>query len=296
MLLWHLGLKIRVSLLAVLCTLCGCMYVSDFSGEEASAKVTFLDVGQGLAVLLEYDGRYAMFDAGPDSMGVMDSLRARGVDTLQWVVASHYHRDHVGGLFELEAGAGTSAGARISRPVVTHLYVGLDTAGGFVRDSLFRLVRRFNIPVDTIARGDELALGNLHLKSLWPPEFISLGGNESSIVLEGRLAIAEGSFLLTGDLDSASERRLMELSPSLRTNLLQVPHHGSPGSSSLKFLSQLSPRYAAISVGKNNGYGHPAASVLQKLRHVIGDSAAVFRTDENGSLEFQIVPGVGIVR
>ena len=77
------------------------------SGQGSMARVHFLDVGQGLSVLLEQDGRFALYDAGPDSLGVWDSLRFRGVDTLEWVIISHNHRDHGGGLLELlEAGEG----------------------------------------------------------------------------------------------------------------------------------------------------------------------------------------------
>lgn len=299
-----IGALFWVSLACVLVGLVGCMYVSGELQSESSARVTFLDVGQGLAVLMEYEGRFALYDAGPDSVGVMDSLKARGVDTLQWAVVTHYHRDHAGGLLELEAAGGTSK----TRPVVKRLYVGLDTTGGFIRDSLLRLAQRFGIPVDTIFRGRDLQLagrigsdGNLRLKAVWPPEFLPLGGNESSVVLVGRLESSdrqttEGTFLLTGDLDSVSERRLLELSPSLEADLLQVPHHGSAGSSSLGFLTMVSPRYAAISVGKENGYGHPTSSVLRKLNAVIGDSSAVYRTDMNGSIDFQIVPEAGILR
>lgn len=295
----RLGCRLKkwgVALVLACAFLVGCMYVSGEVIEENVASATFLDVGQGLAVLFEFDGKFAMYDAGPDSVGVMDSLRARGVDTLQWVVASHYHRDHVGGLLELEDGHGSESGrSKSPGPVVKRLYVGLDTAGGFIRDSLFRMARCLKIPVDTIFRGSEITLGALRLKTLWPPAFMTLGGNESSIVLDGRLDSSTASFLLAGDLDSASERRLLELSPSLSTNLLQVPHHGSSGSNSLKFLSQLAPRFAVISVGENNGYGHPTKSVLQKLKYVIGDTAAIYRTDLNGTVEFQMVPGVGVV-
>lgn len=290
----------------LMCLWSGCMYVSDGAPEAPAAKISFLDVGQGLAVLLEFDGKFALYDAGPDSVGVMDSLQARGVDTLQWVVASHYHRDHVGGLLELGDGNG-SASSFSTAIVVKRLYVGLDTAGGFVRDSLLRLTRRFHIPVDTIFRGEELELrgrdsAGVSFRTLWPPEYVSLGGNESSVVLEARLT-ANGqdlaknaeSLLLTGDLDSAGERRLLELSPSLGTALLQVPHHGSSGSCSLRFLSLVAPRYAVVSVGANNGYGHPTESVLQKLKYVVGDTASVYRTDLDGSVVFQMIPGVGIV-
>ena len=105
----------------------------------------------------------------------------------------------------------------------------------------------------------------------------------------------DASLLLTGDLDSVGERRLLELSPNLSAQLLQVGHHGSSGSSSLPFLSQVSPRYAVIGVGKDNRYGHPTAEVLKKLELVTGDSSAVFRTDLQGSVDFEMWAGVGVV-
>ena len=79
----------------------GCMYVSGTSEEHSSVRLTAVDVGQGLAVLLEREGRFALYDFGPDSVGVVDTLLNRGADTLEWVVLSHFHRDHIGGFKEL---------------------------------------------------------------------------------------------------------------------------------------------------------------------------------------------------
>jgi competence protein ComEC len=111
----------------------------------------------------------------------------------------------------------------------------------------------------------------------------------------GPQAGRESAFLLTGDLDTVGENRLMELSHELSADLLQVGHHGSAGSSGLQFLSRVAPRYAAIGVGKNNRYGHPKDEVVNKLRIVTGDSSAVYRTDLHGSFSFEMWPGVGLV-
>jgi competence protein ComEC len=111
----------------------------------------------------------------------------------------------------------------------------------------------------------------------------------------GSQAGRESAFLLTGDLDTAGENRLMELSRDLSADLLQVGHHGSAGSSGLLFLARVAPRYAAIGVGKNNRYGHPKDEVVNKLRIVAGDSAAIYRTDLHGSFSFEMWPGVGLV-
>jgi competence protein ComEC len=134
---------------AVSMVLGGCMYVSESAERESTLNVTAIDVGQGLAVLLEWDGRYAMYDFGPDSVGVVDSLVARGVDTLDWVVLSHFHRDHIGGFMELP-GRGV---------FVRRLYVGADTSCSFFCDSVLRVARSMGSLIDTLLRGESVSFG-----------------------------------------------------------------------------------------------------------------------------------------
>lgn len=289
---------------AVLVAGCTCV-IDEGEAEEVPLRVSFLDVGQGLAVLLDYGGRYAMYDTGPDSAGVMDSLVARGVDTLEWVVVGHNHRDHAGGFMEL-AGRGPSKTARVA---VKRLYVGPDTSGGFVRDSVLRVARRLGVPVDTLYRGDMCGpvsgsggeSGQIsdagdapRFDVLWPPDYVREGGNPASVVL--RVEFGAASLLLTGDLDSAGERRLLELSPTLSAGLLQVPHHGSAGSSTLAFVARVAPDYAVVSVGAGNSYGHPREDVVRKYAYVLGDTARFFRTDLQGSVWFEMWPDIGVVR
>lgn len=281
------------------------MYAEEGS-DGGGLRVSFLDVGQGLAVLLEEDGRYALFDTGPDSAGLVDTLAARGVRELEWVLVSHAHRDHGGGFMEFAQAFKTGA-LRVGR-----LYVGPDSYAGIVRDSVLRLASRFKVPVDTVARGSVLGMRGQggapagggsgaalpgapvsRLDVLWPPKGEGLAENAASVVV--LLEYAGYGVLLTADLDSAGERRLLEYSPSLRADVLQVAHHGSAGSSSIGFLSQVAPRYAVVSVGEKNTYGHPAAPVMRKLLYVVGDSSAVYRTDRDGSVTFELLEGVGVV-
>ena len=268
------------------------MYAEE-GGDGGGLRVSFLDVGQGLAVLLEEDGRYALFDTGPDSAGLVDTLAARGVRELEWVLVSHAHRDHGGGFMEFAQAFKTGA-LRVGR-----LYVGPDTYAGIVRDSVLRLASRFKVPVDTVARGSVLGMRGQggapvsQLDVLWPPKGEGLAENAASVVV--LLEYAGYGVLLTADLDSAGERRLLEYSPSLRADLLQVAHHGSAGSSTIGFLSQVAPQYAVVSVGEKNAYGHPAAPVMRKLFYVVGDSSAVYRTDRDGSVTFELLEGVGVI-
>ena len=270
--------------------LAGCTYDSQGDFGPEPLRVTFLDVGQGLSVLLEKEGHYALYDTGPDSVGIADSLLNRGIDSLDWVVVSHGHLDHAGGLMQMASALATRK-LRVGR-----LLVGPDTAQGFVNDSVLAVAKRFGIPVDTLVRGDMVQLADgLNLNVLWPPEYGRYGENHASVVLNVSLKEApESSLLLTGDLDSEGERQLLEISPSLSAELLQVAHHGSSGSNTLRFLSRVLPKYAAIGVGKNR-YGHPTKEVLQKLKLVTGDSSAVFRTDLHGSFTFEMWPRVGVV-
>ena len=263
----------------------GCMYVSGSAEGESSMHATAIDVGQGLAVLLEYGGRYAMYDFGPDSVGVVDSLLARGVDTLDWVVLSHNHRDHIGGFLEL-AGRGV---------FVRRLYMGPDTAGAFFRDSVLRVARALGTPVDTLLRGENVRFGGggNGFEVLWPASYLRVGENRASVVLLGKFGASK--MLLTGDLDSVGERHLLEMNPTLSAELLQVAHHGSAGSNTLSFLSQVSPKYAFVSVGAGNGYGHPASSVVRKLNLVLGDSTKLYRTDLQGSIRFELSPSMGVL-
>ena len=272
-------------ILVVAAVMNGCMYVSGSAEGESSMHATAIDVGQGLAVLFEYGGRYAMYDFGPDSVGVVDSLLARGVDTLDWVVLSHNHRDHIGGFWEL-AGRGV---------FVRRLYMGPDTAGAFFRDSVLRVARALGTPVDTLLRGENVSFGGggNGFEVLWPASYLRVGENRASVVLLGKFGASK--MLLTGDLDSVGERHVLEMNPTLSAELLQVAHHGSAGSNTLSFLSQVSPKYAFVSVGAGNGYGHPAPSVVRKLNLVLGDSTKLYRTDLQGSIRFELSPSMGVL-
>lgn len=356
-----------LAFVAIFALVASCGFViEEGAPEPLPLRVTFLDVGQGLAVLLDCGGRYAMYDMGLDSVGVIDSLVARRVDTLEWVVVSHNHRDHAGGFMELAGRGGGSGFARVEgslsragnglflggtvprvggglsragdaplevgsfqvgdapRVYVRRLYVGPDTSGGFIRDSVLGLARGFGIPVDTLVRGMSLGLaacgavagigdagglpsgdgeGSRGLSSnigdaprfdvLWPPDYVREGGNPASVVV--RVEFGAASLLLTGDLDTAGERHLLELSPTLSAGLLQVPHHGSAGSSSLRFISRVAPDYAVVSVGAGNAYGHPREEVVRKYAYVLGDTARFFRTDLQGSVGFEMWPDIGVV-
>lgn len=212
--------------------------------------VHFLDVGQGLAVVVEHHDQALIFDTGaryPSGFSYAEAvitpfLRARGLDQVNYIVTSHADNDHAGGTSYL----------RQQHPQAV-----------WIANSSPRLDAHLNLD-----EGRQHCLpgvwhwGELTLEVLWP---MSPGAtNATSCVLWVR--DSHHSVLLTGDLTRGSEKRLLTLRPDLQADLLQVPHHGSKTSSSQAFLAQLRPKMAVISSGYQNYYHFPHASVVQRYQ------------------------------
>lgn len=246
--------------------------------DKVPLQLHFLDVGQGLSVLFEYEGRFALWDVGSDSLGFLDTLRHYGVDTLEWVAFSHWHRDHAGAFLEFPKSL------RSKDIVLKQVYYTKDTAFGFVSDSIFSILKSFQIKHREIQRGDTLFfVEGLQFKLLWPPEHPIYGGNGASGVLY--ISDSMSRMLLMSDLEEKEEKELLQLNPNLRADLLQVGHHGSHTSSSIQFLSQVAPKEAVISVGEKNPYKHPSPETLKKLNLILPDSSFLHRTDLEGTLK-----------
>jgi competence protein ComEC len=228
-------------------------------------RITFLDVGQGDAVLLEVPEGAVLVDEGPPEAHVADQLRGLGVRRLAAIVLTHPQRDHVGGAAEVlrEIPVGLALDPGIPAPSPDEEAAKTAAAGSGVRVDLARARETFR-------------LGTLTLRILWP-EDAGLPGedpNQNAIVL----LASYGSFdaLLTADAES-------DVTLPLRpppVELLKVAHHGSADAGLDSLLELLRPRIAVISVGRGNDYGHPEPSTLAALAGYPG--LALYRTDEDG--------------
>jgi competence protein ComEC len=229
--------------------------------------VSVIDVGQGDAILLQLPGGHSMLvDAGPrtptfDAGGrvVTPLLKRLGVDRLTYLVLTHAHADHAGGL---------DAVLR-SLPVDTILSSSWVDPGGRAVPSR-RLVAGTCINPTPDSR----------IYVLWPGDVEpSLSGaNNRSVVL--KLVFGEFSMLLTGDAEAEVERRMVErYGAFMRSRVMKVPHHGSSSGSSAAFLRAVRPELAVISVGILNRFGHPSATVLARFGQMY---CPVARTDEGG--------------
>lgn len=240
---------------------------------QADLEAHFLDVGQGDCAIVLCDGEAMVIDGGPKSASsfvysyIRNTLNRTQID---YIISTHPHIDHVGGLAAVLNAAQVDL---LLTPV-------LDWDSDAFRD-MIKYAEEQGTVIDIPYQYDTLKLGNATVTILlcWP-EAIQYGRtNESSIIL--RIDYGDTSFLFTGDAEEWSEEMLLQDNAPLKADVLKVAHHGSPYSSTKEFLQTVSPKYAVISVGKVNRYGHPSEHVLNRLKEV---GATILRTDQLGTI------------
>lgn len=237
---------------------------------EGTLTVTFLDVGQGNAVLVEQDGAYMLIDGGDReySSFVVSYLKEQGVEELEYVIASHYDADHLNGV----------VGALHVFPC--KLVLGPDdTADSRVYDSFLDVIAEEDVELVYPAVGDTYTLGDATFTVVCPNTYDASDGNDNSIGI--RLVYGENSFLICGDAGIAVEEEMLKSGIVIASDVYLASHHGSDGSSSLEFMQAVSPENVVISAGNGNSYGHPTRTVLDNVKTV---KAALYRTDLQGTL------------
>ena len=245
-------------------------------------RVTFLDVGQGDAAVIESPGgKTVLVDAGGvDHAGGDDEgrrtvapfLRGRGVNRIDLLLLSHPHTDHIGG-------AATLLG---QFPVGLLMDNGQDVDKAPVAE-IRRAAESRRVPYRAARRGQVIELGDgAVLRVLAPTETETHGAvNNASMVL--RLEYKRVVILFTGDAEIDEETDLLRDKLPLACDALKVGHHGSDTSTTPEFLSAAHPRFAIISVGKHNLYGHPRRETLQRLSE---SGVKTYRTDQCGAVTF----------
>jgi competence protein ComEC len=242
----------------------------------AGLRITFLDVGQGDATLLQRRGAAILFDTGPPDGPILARLRRAGVRRLDLLAVTHAQDDHDGG----------AAAVLRSMPVG----IVLDGRDG-VRDGagarMAAEARRRRIRLVVPRAGQTLEVGGVTIRVLWPeaaPALREPGADPNQRAIVAEAAADSVRVLLTADAESDVLGHL-DLEP---VDLLKVSHHGSADPGLPAVLARLRPRLAAIEVGRNNRYGHPAASTVRALASA---GAALVRTDRDGSIRVEPAGG-----
>lgn len=230
------------------------------------ARVTFLDVGHGLAVLVEDDGHRVLFDTGPPDGSVALALPPE-VGRLDAVLLSHADADHVGGLATV-----------LDRFPPDTLLADIDT----IEDVRRRLPAATTVAGTAFDIGDRIRLSDRTTIEVLSPPVASRASahdsdNDGSMVI--LITVGAKRILVTADIEAAAETWLLESGIDLEADVLLIPHQGSKTSSGPAFLDAVSPSAAVLSASATNPYGHPADEVMARYLGI-----PVFRTDEHGNV------------
>jgi beta-lactamase superfamily II metal-dependent hydrolase len=257
----------------------GLIYIL-LSPKPKTDSVRFFDVGQGDAALVETpSNQRILIDGGPNDSVVakLDKVIPFYQRRLDAVILSHPHADHLDGLLKVLKTYEVKAVYMTGVVQTTPEYL------EFLDD-----IKAKNIQAKNVSLNNEIDLGNdIRIKILYPTK--NFQGqkmdnlNNSSIV--AKLIWGNVSFLFTGDLEAEGQEELLKTGADVEAEVLKVPHHGSKDSADFNFDQKVAPKYAIISVGKDNQFGHPSAKALDFLK-----SVQVFRTDLDGDVKCDFGP------
>lgn len=261
--------KCFILLLAMLLLLTGCQFTTQKAEPLSGMEITYLDVGNADCEIIRMeDGTNIVIDAGTkdQSGNIIRTLKRKGIRKIDYLIATHPHADHIGGMEDIidSAEIGT-----VVFPSVVH------TSKTY--ENLLKKIKEKEIPAVKAESGVVLHETDRCKIQLVAPKkdekYESL--NNYSAVLH--IAYGNTTFLFAGDAEKLSENEMLNY--EIRSDVLKVAHHGSRTSSSEKFIAKVNPRIAVISCGKDNEYGHPHQETLEILKN-----AEVYRTDKNGDI------------
>ena len=244
----------------------------NISLNDGECNIYVLDVGQGSSTLVEADGEYMLIDGGDSdkSSYVVSYLKEKKITNFKYVIATHYDADHLNGVvgvlnvFDVEN-------------VIDPQY----TATTRVYNSFTNIIDTKKINQIKPIVGETYSLGRGEFTIISPNSSGYSNVNDYSVGI--RFKYNNKSFLVAGDATSVSEEEIVNNGIDINSDVYIVNHHGSSGSSSSEFLNKINPKYAVISAGKGNSYGHPAYKTLEKLNKI---GAKIYRTDIEGEIEF----------
>ena len=238
--------------------------------------VRMLDVGQGDCILLYSGGKAALIDTGTKAYadGIAKELKNEGIKSLDLMVITHNHTDHMGGIVPL------TQEFKVKKLIVPDLNK-TDEKTEKMQTAISN-VKESGGKCETAKRGMKISLGDFDITVIGC-YYDEADENDRSIVLKAK--IGKWRFLFTGDAQEPTEKRLMEDGADVRCDVLKVGHHGSMYGTSEEFLEAASPSLAMISCGKGNRYSHPHDVVLMRLKEA---GVQYFRTDISGAVTFTV--------
>jgi len=237
-----------------------------------SLQVSFIDVGQADSILIQIpNGKNILIDTGnnDDYSTIRSYLTGQGVKQLDTLILTHMHEDHIGSSSQL-----------ITSLDVHQVVMPKQIATTQTFKNLVNALNKKNFKPVEAKGGLKLDLGSeAHGEFLAPNSSSYEDANDYSAVF--RLVYGKNVFLFTGDAEATSESQMVSQGYSLKADVLKIGHHASSSSTTTAFLQKVAPKYAVISVGVGNSYGHPASTTLAKLKD---SGAEIYHTDKSGTI------------
>jgi competence protein ComEC len=243
----------------------------DGSNLEEILKIHFIDVGQADSILIQIGENACLIDAGnnEDSDLVSSYLKEAGVKKLNYIIGTHPHEDHIGGLdviidnFQFD---------KVILPEYTL------TTKTFL--DVLDAIENKGLKITKPMVGDEYELGDASFTFIAPVER-DYGKNANNYSVGIKLVYGKTSFVTVGDAEIEAEKDILGTGIDLTADLFKISHHGSHTSNSEELLKAIDPTFAVISVGEGNSYGHPNSNVVTTL---IEDDVQIYRTDKQGTI------------
>lgn len=272
--------KIFILAVVLIATLSACSledFIVDFSDENSvngtidsqGVTVHFLDVGQGDAIFVELpEYKSMLIDAGVNGNGdfIKSYINSRGYNKIDYLVATHPHSDHIGSMNYI-----------VSNMDIGQIYMPNVAAATKTYERLLETIQKKELKIKSARAGMKIIdSDDLSVSIIAPTEIDEDNFNNCSVVI--KITYLKDSYLFTGD---AEKEELNSVSADMSADVLKVGHHGSSSSSSDAFLQAVSPKYAVISCGEDNSYGHPHKETISRLNDMGID---YYRTDINGTV------------
>ena len=235
--------------------------------KDNTLKIYYLDVGQADSVLIDSNNEYMLIDGGNNNDGplLVKYFQELGIKDIKYIVGTHPHEDHIGGIDEV-----------INNFNINQIFIpdAITTTKTF--EDLLDSIEKKNLTFTVPTINNTYTLGETTIKIIYTGTDTS-DLNNSSIII--KLTYKKTSYLFTGDATNITEKKI--LNKDIKSDVLKIGHHGSKYSSTENFIKKVNPKYAIISVGKGNKYGHPNIETINLLNKY---NIKTYRTDELGTI------------